>query len=349
MGTISVEVMKSTIASLEALIQQAGLTPSAHRVALVRTEAAALIRTLPTDVGGQAAGAWAGLDDAAQNDVADKLASLANDLTIEVSPPGLKGSRMLMSDHPASSSIILFLLALTIAGTGIVLREIHARWDESMQGSGSPAQRQSAFALSKSFAEEASQTVQTLETAAQGAEQDLQKLSDQPRDTEAVKAATARAEDSKARLEVAKTLADLRWSAAIRAENQLGPPQRAVLLMVVLLGTLGGLIHLASSLTMYVGNRDLKRSWIIYYLLAPLQGAGLAPLLYLLIKSAVLSPQYSGGTGTESLNLTAIYAFAGLSGLFAKQAIEKLADVFATLFAKVQAKDQTQSGAEAVQ
>jgi hypothetical protein len=78
---------------------------------------------------------------------------------------------------------------------------------------------------------------------------------------------------------------------------------------------------------------------------APLQGAALAPLLYLLLKSAVLSPQYSGGVGTENLNLTAIYAFAGLTGLFAKQAIEKLADVFATLFAKIEAKDKTKTGA----
>jgi hypothetical protein len=47
------------------------------------------------------------------------------------------------------------------------------------------------------------------------------------------------------------------------------------------------------------------------------------------------------------LNLTAIYAFAGLTGVFAKQAIEKLADVFATLFAKIDAKDKTKTGAAA--
>ena len=95
---------------------------------------------------------------------------------------------------------------------------------------------------------------------------------------------------------------------------------------------------------MYVGNRDLKRSWIIYYVLAPVQGGSLAPLVYLLLKAAVLSPQSAGG-GTQNLNLTAIYAFAGLTGLFAKQAIEKLADVFATIFAPVRAQDKTKDGA----
>ena len=116
--------------------------------------------------------------------------------------------------------------------------------------------------------------------------------------------------------------------------------------MVILLGALGGLIHLASSLTMFVGNRDLKQSWTTYYLLSPVQGAALAPLLYLLLKSAVLSPQLLAGSGTQNLNLTAIYAFAGLTGLFAKQAIEKLADVFATLFARIDAKDKTKDGAK---
>jgi hypothetical protein len=36
-----------------------------------------------------------------------------------------------------------------------------------------------------------------------------------------------------------------------------------------------------------------------------------------------------------------------LTGLFAKQAIEKLADVFATLFSSIKAKDKTKDGAEA--
>jgi hypothetical protein len=342
-ATIPSDVIRSAVTSLDALIQQAGLSPDANRVAVARQAIATLNRTLPTDVGGQAAGAWADLDEATQKAVFDQLDSLRDDLMIEVSPSGLKGSRMLMSSNPAPSSVILFLLILSIAGTFFVLSQIYSRWEESIQGTGSPAQRQSAFTLAKSFAEQAAQNVQTLETAVQSAEEELRTLGDQSADPDAAKAARAKVDDAKKRLDVAKTNADERWAAAVRAENLVGPPQKAVILMVMWLGALGGLIHLASSLTIYVGNRDLKRSWIIYYLLAPLQGAALAPLLYLLLKSAVLSPQYAGGAGTENLNLTAIYAFAGLTGLFAKQAIEKLADVFNTLFAKIQARDTTRT------
>jgi hypothetical protein len=120
-----------------------------------------------------------------------------------------------------------------------------------------------------------------------------------------------------------------------------GPTEQAVLWMVILLGALGGFLHLASSMANYVGNRQLLRSWIIYYILIPFQGAALAPLVYLLLRVGVLNPANpgEGGPTTQSLNLIGIYAFAALTGLFSKQAIETLADVFATIFKKVSAKD----------
>lgn len=120
------------------------------------------------------------------------------------------------------------------------------------------------------------------------------------------------------------------------------PTEQTVLYMVILLGALGGFLHLASSMANYVGNRQLLRSWIIYYVLIPFQGAALAPVIYLLLRVGVLNPANPapGATSpTDSLNLIGIYAFAALTGLFSKQAIETLADVFATIFKKVNAKD----------
>lgn len=120
------------------------------------------------------------------------------------------------------------------------------------------------------------------------------------------------------------------------------PTEQTVLYMVILLGALGGFLHLASSMANYVGNRQLLRSWIIYYVLIPFQGAALAPVIYLLLRVGVLNPANppeGGASPTDSLNLIGIYAFAALTGLFSKQAIETLADVFATIFKKVNAKD----------
>ncbi len=120
------------------------------------------------------------------------------------------------------------------------------------------------------------------------------------------------------------------------------PTEQTVLYMVILLGALGGFLHLASSMANYVGNRQLLRSWVIYYVLIPFQGAALAPVIYLLLRVGVLNPANPapGATSpTDSLNLIGIYGFAALTGLFSKQAIETLADVFATIFKKVNAKD----------
>ncbi|HEY4271407.1 MAG TPA: hypothetical protein VGM65_05340 [Candidatus Udaeobacter sp.] len=119
------------------------------------------------------------------------------------------------------------------------------------------------------------------------------------------------------------------------------PTEQAVLWMVILMGALGGFLRLASSMANYVGERLLLRSWIIYYILTPLQGAALAPLIYFLLRVGVLNPANASANGrpSESLNLIGIYAFAALTGLFSKQAIEMMADVFSTIFKKVSAKD----------
>jgi hypothetical protein len=120
------------------------------------------------------------------------------------------------------------------------------------------------------------------------------------------------------------------------------PTEESVLFMVILMGALGGFLHLASSMANYVGNRQLLRSWIIYYFLIPVQGAALAPVVYLLLRVGVLNPANTAPgdySPADSLNLIGIYAFAALTGLFSKQAIEMLADVFSTIFKKVNAKD----------
>ncbi len=116
------------------------------------------------------------------------------------------------------------------------------------------------------------------------------------------------------------------------------PSEAIILITIILMGALGGLLHAGASLVIYVGNRQLRRSWVIYYLLMPFEGAALAPIVYLLLRVGVL------GTGgkVEHLNTFGLYAFAGLTGLFSKQAIEMLRDVFAVIFKKVQAKDSAQ-------
>jgi hypothetical protein len=113
--------------------------------------------------------------------------------------------------------------------------------------------------------------------------------------------------------------------------------------MIILLGALGGFIHLCASLSQFVGNRALRTSWVLYYVFMPFEGAALAPLMVLLLRVGVLNMNApataQGQCATANLNLMGLYAFAGLTGLFSKQAIEKLA----TVFSKVNASDSIQS------
>jgi hypothetical protein len=110
--------------------------------------------------------------------------------------------------------------------------------------------------------------------------------------------------------------------------------ETTVLTMVALLGALGGSVHLVSSFVKYVGNRQLKRSWLPYYLSLPVAGASLAPIIYMLLRVGILTPSGSanGGNRTADLNLIGICAFAAMTGMFAKTAADKLSEVFGTMF-----------------
>jgi len=119
-----------------------------------------------------------------------------------------------------------------------------------------------------------------------------------------------------------------------RAYYATGADERMILMMVTMLGALGGSLHLVGSLVKYIGNRQLKRSWLLYYLSLPLAGAALAPIVYMLLRVGILTPSGTAGgrSVTADLNLIGIYAFAAMTGMFAKIATDKLSEVFSTIF-----------------
>ena len=86
--------------------------------------------------------------------------------------------------------------------------------------------------------------------------------------------------------------------AAIRAIREEGANEASVLEMVVLLGALGGSLHLVGSLVKYVGNRQLKRSWLLYYFYTPVAGAALAPIVYTRCSSFLILTCHQGESGS---------------------------------------------------
>jgi len=93
-------------------------------------------------------------------------------------------------------------------------------------------------------------------------------------------------------------------------------------------GALGGFLHGAQSLVHYMGNRSLRRTWALWYLLRPLQGAVVGTALYIIARAGLIS-----GTGGV-VNIYGVSALGLLGGWFAKNAADKMKEVFETLFGK---------------
>jgi hypothetical protein len=111
--------------------------------------------------------------------------------------------------------------------------------------------------------------------------------------------------------------------------------------MVAVAGALGGTIHTLRSLSWYVGNRNLKWSWMPRYALLPLVAGSLATVFYLVIRAGLFSPS----TATQQVSPYGFAALAALVGLFSEQAVKKLQDVSSTLLAPApKGKDHLEDG-----
>jgi hypothetical protein len=102
-----------------------------------------------------------------------------------------------------------------------------------------------------------------------------------------------------------------------------------LLLLVLLTGAFGSSVYALKSLADYQGDGKLYQTWAKYYLIQPLEGAGIAFLLYLVVRGGFLA-----GTSLDAkaVNLFGVCAVAGLAGAFSDTAFMKLREVFQVLF-----------------
>lgn len=122
----------------------------------------------------------------------------------------------------------------------------------------------------------------------------------------------------------------LGWSPTLSRDTSL-------FVIVMAAGALGSVVHVLRSFYWYVGNRALRRSWLMMYLLLPFVGALLGLIVYLVLRGGLTSP----ATGSSDINPYGVTAIAALVGLFSRETAEKLRNVFATLFAQAPAgRDQ---------
>jgi len=113
-------------------------------------------------------------------------------------------------------------------------------------------------------------------------------------------------------------------------------PDALFVVIVLLAGTIGASIHALTSLATFYGNGTFAARWTWWYLFRAPIGMSIALIFYLLLRGGFLSADAS----TKVINPYAMAALAGLSGMFSKQATDKLEEVFATLFRTAAGGDQ---------
>jgi hypothetical protein len=108
-------------------------------------------------------------------------------------------------------------------------------------------------------------------------------------------------------------------------------------MVVLLAGALGGMAHTLRSLYWYVGNRNLRYSWLLMYATLPITGAALALIAYVVLRGGLTTTFAS----SQDISPFGIAAVATLVGLFSRETAEKLKSVFETLLAPAEkGKDQ---------
>ncbi|MET0648105.1 MAG: IPT/TIG domain-containing protein [Pyrinomonadaceae bacterium] len=121
------------------------------------------------------------------------------------------------------------------------------------------------------------------------------------------------------------------------------PRGSSLFMMLIMAGALGGCVHALRSLFWYVGNRELRLSWLPMYYILPFVGAAMAMLFSLLILAGLIDD-----TSGRNMSLF-IIAIAGLVGMFSQQAALKLTDIANATFTKPgPGKDSRQQESQSV-
>jgi hypothetical protein len=106
--------------------------------------------------------------------------------------------------------------------------------------------------------------------------------------------------------------------------------QSKLLLLVVLAGALGGVLHAGRSLFSFVGNRNLRVSWLWMYYFLPLNGAVVGALFFLVMLAGLFSVQ-----GNTAQSFFLIIGVAAIVGMFSQQAVEKLKQISEAILTKL--------------
>jgi len=107
------------------------------------------------------------------------------------------------------------------------------------------------------------------------------------------------------------------------------PFEIRLMLIVALAAAMGSFVHVATSFSGFIGAGKYDPNWLWFYILRVPIGISLAEVFYFAVRGGVLT---STSTSSSDINPYGVAALAGLVGLFSKQAANKLAETFNTMF-----------------
>ena len=100
------------------------------------------------------------------------------------------------------------------------------------------------------------------------------------------------------------------------------------ILLAASMGLVGSVIQSMTFFAYYVGKRQFQRSWMIWYILRPFIGMPLALIFYFAVRGGF----FSLSAGADAVSPFGVAALCGVVGMFSKQAMDKLQEVFGNLF-----------------
>lgn len=115
-------------------------------------------------------------------------------------------------------------------------------------------------------------------------------------------------------------------------------PGQAVLVFALAMGAAGGGLAGLRALAEHRAAEDFKTSYTWWYVIRPLIGAGLAVIVYLILRAGLV-----GAAPTTVLNAFGVGSVAALSGLFAQNVLVRLNLVIEALFGSTVEDSQADS------
>lgn len=117
------------------------------------------------------------------------------------------------------------------------------------------------------------------------------------------------------------------WPPAPPLQSRVLGDEGSLFMIAALSGALGGALQMARSYAGHLGRGSWDGRWLTWYGLRIPAGVGLALLFYMALRAGL----YRGESALGTVNPFGVATLCALAGLFSREALEKLDELFDTL------------------